>query len=81
MPPPTWTVRFGALIAMLPRMGTLDVGQQAPDFALDDQAGKKWRLSEQRGKVVALVFYPKDETSVCTARSFSSCLRPLAVSV
>jgi len=30
-----------------------------------------WRLSDQRGKVVALVFYPKDETPVCTKQMCS----------
>lgn len=38
----------------------------APDFQLDDEQGHEWRLSDQKGKVVALLFYPKDETFVCT---------------
>ena len=42
------------------------VDQQAPDFALKDGEGKDWRLSEQRGHVVVLLFYPGDETPVCT---------------
>jgi peroxiredoxin Q/BCP len=28
----------------------------------------QWRLSEQRGKVVVLLFYPGDETPICTAQ-------------
>jgi protein SCO1/2 len=32
------------------------VGQQAPDFALTDQAGKQIHLTQFRGKVVALTF-------------------------
>ena len=44
-----------------PRVGCL-----APDFELKDENGNPWRLSRQRGKVVALIFYPKDETPVCT---------------
>ncbi len=42
------------------------VGAKAPDFELQTEKGKKWRLSEQLGNVVALLFYPKDETLVCT---------------
>jgi thioredoxin-dependent peroxiredoxin len=43
-------------------------GTIAPDFALQDGEGKTWRLSDQRGKVVVLLFYPGDETPVCTAQ-------------
>ena len=42
------------------------VGQQAPDFTLPDADGSDWRLSERRGRVVVLLFYPGDETPVCT---------------
>jgi peroxiredoxin len=42
------------------------VGAQAPDFTLKDGEGRDWRLSEQRGRVVVLLFYPGDETPVCT---------------
>ncbi|HKY05059.1 MAG TPA: peroxiredoxin [Blastocatellia bacterium] len=48
-----------------------DVGQIAPDFELKDEDGNTWRLSDHRGKVVALVFYPKDETPVCTKQMCS----------
>ncbi len=48
-----------------------DVGKLAPDFKLPDASGKTWQLSENRGKVVALVFYPKDETPVCTKQMCS----------
>jgi peroxiredoxin Q/BCP len=41
-------------------------GQPAPDFALLDGDGNEWRLSRQRGRVVVLLFYPGDETPVCT---------------
>lgn len=43
-----------------------EVGREAPDFALKDGDGKEWRLSHQRGKTVVLLFYPGDETPVCT---------------
>lgn len=47
------------------------VGCVAPDFELRDSDNQTWRLSDQRGKVVALVFYPKDETPVCTKQMCS----------
>ena len=47
------------------------VGNTAPDFELKDNEGKSWRLSDHRGKVVALVFYPRDETPVCTKQMCS----------
>jgi peroxiredoxin Q/BCP len=42
------------------------IGESAPDFILHNSQGKEWRLSKYRGKVVALLFYAKDETIVCT---------------
>jgi peroxiredoxin Q/BCP len=47
------------------------VGKAAPDFELKDATSNNWRLSDHRGKVVALVFYPKDETPVCTKQMCS----------
>ena len=47
------------------------VGDLAPDFELPNTDGTPWRLSAQHGKVVALVFYPKDETPVCTKQMCS----------
>lgn len=32
-------------------------GQPAPDFTLSDQNGSPFRLSDQRGKAVLLIFY------------------------
>jgi peroxiredoxin Q/BCP len=48
-----------------------NVGDVAPDFALPDGDGQQWRLSEHRGKVVVLLFYPGDETPVCTRQMCS----------
>src|SRR2546421_176390 len=45
---------------------TDQVGAHAPDFTLADGDGQEWRLAEQRGKGVVLLFYPGDETPVCT---------------
>ena len=42
------------------------VGQPAPEIDLPDGNGERWRLSQARGKAVVLLFYPGDETPVCT---------------
>lgn len=47
------------------------VNEPAPDFALKDGNGAEWRLSDHRGKVVVLLFYPGDETPVCTRQMCS----------
>ena len=47
------------------------VGEEAPDFMLNDTEGQPWRLSDKRGQVVALLFYPQDETLVCTKQMCS----------
>ncbi len=49
----------------------LKEGMNAPDFSLPDGEGNEWRLSAQRGKVVVLLFYPGDETPVCTRQMCS----------
>jgi peroxiredoxin Q/BCP len=46
------------------------VGDAAPDFTLQGTEGT-FRLSDQRGRRVVLLFYPGDETTVCT-RQFCS---------
>ncbi|MGD9563475.1 MAG: peroxiredoxin [Pyrinomonadaceae bacterium] len=42
------------------------VGTDAPDFTLKDGDGNDWTLSDHRGKAVVLLFYPGDNTPVCT---------------
>ena len=45
----------------------LPVGSMAPDFSLDDQDGNLVSLSSFRDRShVVLVFYPGDDTGVCT---------------
>ena len=44
----------------------LAVGATAPDFAASDQDGNHVSLASLRGRNVVLVFYPADDTSVCT---------------
>ena len=43
-------------------------GSTAPDFTLKDGDGNDWALSDHRGKTVVLLFYPGDNTPVCTAQ-------------
>lgn len=43
-----------------------EVGDCAPDFVLTDGTEEEWRLSEQKGQIVVLLFYPGDNTPVCT---------------
>ena len=49
----------------------LPVGAEAPDFSLPDQDGNIVSLAELRGKNVVLVFYPGDETPICTRQMCS----------
>ncbi|HEX5479917.1 MAG TPA: peroxiredoxin [Dehalococcoidia bacterium] len=45
----------------------LEVGEEAPGFALEDENGNSVRLADFRGKsAVVLMFYPADETPGCT---------------
>ena len=46
-------------------------GSPAPDFSLLDGDGQNWRLSDHHGKVVVLLFYPGDETPICTRQMCS----------
>jgi peroxiredoxin Q/BCP len=41
-------------------------GEQAPDFELQDDAGKPLKLSSLKGRTVVLFFYPKADTPGCT---------------
>ena len=44
------------------------VGENAPNFTLKDGDGDDWTLGNHRGKTVVLLFYPGDNTPVCTAQ-------------
>lgn len=46
-----------------PRVG---VGDVAPDFSLDGTGDRTYSLSDYAGQPVVLVFYPGDNTPVCT---------------
>ncbi len=45
---------------------SLSVGDAAPDFDLTGTGGRSYTLAEFAGKSVVLVFYPGDDTPVCT---------------
>lgn len=47
----------------------LDVGTVAPDFTTVDDKGKSVSLSDYKGRVVVLYFYPKDDTPGCTKQA------------
>jgi peroxiredoxin Q/BCP len=49
----------------------LTVGTVAPDFTTTDDEGTTVSLSDLKGKVVVLYFYPKDDTPGCTKQAQS----------
>ncbi|QCI97656.1 thioredoxin-dependent thiol peroxidase [Agrobacterium larrymoorei] len=50
-------------------MAELTIGENAPDFRLPRNGGGDVALSDLKGKKVVLYFYPKDDTSGCTAEA------------
>lgn len=52
-------------------MAELIAGAKAPDFSLTAQDGQKYSLKDFKGKKIVLYFYPKDDTSGCTAEACS----------
>lgn len=50
---------------------TLQAGDAAPDFDLEDQDGKRQRLADYAGQTVVLYFYPCDETPGCIKEACS----------
>lgn len=58
-------------------MAELEVGQDAPRFELPRDGGGTLKLAELIGNPIVLYFYPKDDTSGCTAEAIDfSRLRP-----
>ena len=45
---------------------TLAIGSKAPEFTLPGTGDKRYSLTDYAGKTVVLVFYPGDDTPVCT---------------
>ena len=50
-------------------MAELAIGQTAPQFELPRDGGGTLSLTSLKGKSVVLYFYPKDDTSGCTAEA------------
>jgi peroxiredoxin Q/BCP len=50
-------------------MAEIKAGDVAPDFETVNDKNEKVKLSDFRGKKVVLYFYPKDNTTGCTAQA------------
>jgi len=48
---------------------SIEIGDKAPDFTLPTDGNGKVSLAKLRGQKVVLYFYPKDDTSGCTAEA------------
>ena len=48
---------------------SVEIGEKAPDFTLPTDGSGSVALSALKGKKVVLYFYPKDDTSGCTAEA------------
>jgi thioredoxin-dependent peroxiredoxin len=48
---------------------SVELGEKAPDFTLPTDGNGSVTLSKLKGKKVVLYFYPKDDTSGCTAEA------------
>lgn len=49
----------------------MNIGDKAPDILGIDENGKEVRLKDFQGRKLVLYFYPKDNTSGCTAEACS----------
>lgn len=58
-------------------MDRIETGAAAPGFELPGDSGQTVSLAAEKGKIVVLFFYPKDDTSGCTAEAIGfSALKP-----
>jgi len=48
---------------------SIEIGQKAPDFTLENQDGEQRSLTDFKGKNIVLYFYPKDMTPGCTTEA------------
>ena len=53
----------------------IQIGDKVPEFLGTDQDGKEVKMSDYKGKKVALYFYPKDNTSGCMSSQLSGWFR------
>ena len=49
----------------------MNIGDKAPEILGKDENGQEIRLSDFKGRKLVLYFYPKDNTSGCTAEACS----------
>ena len=49
----------------------MNIGDKAPEILGKDEQGREIRLSDYKGRRQVLYFYPKDNTSGCTAEACS----------
>ena len=49
----------------------MKIGDMAPEVLGRDEQGREIKLSDYRGRMLILYFYPKDNTSGCTAEACS----------
>lgn len=49
----------------------MNIGDKAPEILGKDETGREIRLSDYKGRKLVLYFYPKDNTSGCTAEACS----------
>ena len=49
----------------------MNIGDKAPEILGKDEQGRDIRLSDYKGRRLVLYFYPKDNTSGCTAEACS----------
>ena len=47
----------------------MKIGDKAPEILGKDEQGRDIRLSDYKGRKLVLYFYPKDNTSGCTAEA------------
>ena len=50
----------------VPKNEVIKIGDRAPDFELRTDSDELWSLADHVGKVRVLLFYPQNETLVCT---------------
>ena len=55
----------------------IDFGTTAPDFTLKNQDEKDWKLSDQKGKNVVLMWYPLDWSPTCEKENCKISAKPL----
>lgn len=55
----------------MPPSAPLDIGDKAPNFNASSDTGEVFSLTAMKGKPFVLYFYPKDDTSGCTAQACS----------